>query len=395
MSVWPGQDRTRAVTSPSCRICTRWRVRRCRNPVLTPSTVAFHRVSILFATHEAYLDHLAGPRHQERPERLGAVIDGMRVADLADAIIPLVPQAAVTDDLLRVHTKDHVHRIEQVSLVGGGRLDPDTVASAGSWNAALLAAGAGLTAVEALRAGDATSAFCAVRPPGHHATRSEAMGFCLISNVAVTAAKLADQGERVLIVDFDAHHGNGTQDVFFTDERVLFISLHQWPLYPGTGWYDEVGSGPGMGTTMNIPLPAGTTGDVYLSAFDRLIAPMAESFAPTWLIVSAGYDAHRNDPITDMALSAADYALMMQRLLGLVPPGRTVVMLEGGYDLDALSTCTAATLGALAGASGLSALAGASGRAVAMESATSGGSQLAWERLDEIVGHWDRLDLQQ
>jgi acetoin utilization deacetylase AcuC-like enzyme len=205
----------------------------------------------------------------------------------------------------------------------------------------------------------------------------------LVSNVAVAAARLAAEGERVLIVDFDAHHGNGTQDVFFDNEQVLFVSLHQWPLYPGTGWYDEIGLGVGRGKTMNIPLPPGTTGDAYLAAFDRLIQPKAVTFAPTWLIVSAGYDAHRNDPITNMSLSAADYALMMDRLVRLVPEGRTLVMLEGGYDLEALTLCTAATLGVLAGISPQTA---------AMEPATAGGTSLAWDRLDEIADYWNQLD---
>src|SRR4029079_13307290 len=173
-------------------------------------------------------------------------------------------------------------------------LDPDTYAGPSSFDAARLAAGAGLTAVDALRAGRGDAAFCAVRPPGSHATAIESMGFCMISNVAVVAAALADEGERVLIFDYDAHHGNGTQAVFYEDPRVLFVSLHQWPLYPGSGRIDETGSGAGEGATVNIPLPAGTTGDVYLRAFDEIVAPIAEKFAPTWVIISAGFDAHRD-----------------------------------------------------------------------------------------------------
>ena len=311
------------------------------------------------------------------------MIEAIQRTEISEAVIALVPQAATVEDLLRVHTEDHVRRIEQVSLLGGGRLDADTVVSSGSWKAALLGAGAGLSAIDALRQGQASSAFCAVRPPGHHATKSEALGFCLVSNVAVAAARLAAEGEKVLIVDFDAHHGNGTQDVFYDDERVLFISLHQWPLYPGTGWYDEVGIDKGRGTTMNIPLPPGTTGDVYLAAFDRLVLPAVAAFEPTWMIISAGYDAHRNDPITDMGLSGGDYALMMERLAPLVQPGRTLVMLEGGYDLEALTICTAATLQVLAGVSF---------EPDASQRATAGGTSTAWDRLDEIVAYWNRLE---
>ncbi len=336
---------------------------------------------MLFATHAAYLEHLAGPRHPERPERLEAVIEGARVGDVVDALVPLEPEPAERIDLERVHPAWYLDRIAALSARGGGRLDPDTYASEGSWRAATLAAGAGLTAVAALQRGEGEAAFCAVRPPGHHATSVESMGFCMISNVAVVAAKLAAEGERVMVFDYDAHHGNGTQAVFYDDPRVLFVSLHQWPLYPGTGRADEVGDGAGEGTTLNVPLPPGATGDVYLRAFDEVVAPVADRFGPTWVIVSAGFDAHRNDPITELALSAGDYAPLTRRALELVPPGRRLVMLEGGYDLEALTLCSATVLRELAGA----------GHHHPFEHATSGGPGAhAVERARE---HWYHLGL--
>ena len=198
----------------------------------------------------------------EDTDRILQALDGAEHttrAGLAEALVPVEPVAATRADLERVHPVAYLDRIEGISAAGGGRLDPDTYASPGSWNAAVLAAGAGLTAVEALRRGEAASAFCAVRPPGHHATAHESMGFCFVNNVAVVAASLADQGERVMVFDFDAHHGNGTNDIFYADPRVLFVSIHQWPLYPGTGRHDEIGVGAGRGYTVNIPVPPGAT----------------------------------------------------------------------------------------------------------------------------------------
>lgn len=304
-------------------------------------------MSVLFATHADCLEHLAGAHHPERPERLHAVWEGVQSAGLADAVEALDPVPALRSDLERVHSMGYLDRIESICAAGGGRLDPDTSVVEASWRAALLSAGAGLTAVQALREGRGDAAFCAVRPPGHHATRTESMGFCFVNNIAVVAASLADAGERVMVFDIDAHHGNGTQAVFFHDPRVLFVSFHQWPLYPGTGRHSDVGEGPARGRTLNVPLPAGTTGDVYLQAFDLLVAPVAAAFAPTWVLVSAGFDAHRDDPITELGLSAGDYGPLIRRALSLVPAGRRLLMLEGGYDLDALRHSSATVMRAM------------------------------------------------
>jgi acetoin utilization deacetylase AcuC-like enzyme len=313
------------------------------------NVLSWDGVPVLFATHPLYLEHLTGAHHPERPSRLAAVTAAAAEPVLAEAIVPIEPVAASRADLERVHPQWYLDRLEQLAAAGGGWIDADTATSAHSAAAAALAAGAGLTAVQALRDGVGSAAFCAVRPPGHHATRTESMGFCLVSNVAVVAAALADAGERVWIFDFDAHHGNGTQDVFYGDPRILFVSTHQWPLYPGTGRRSENGAGDGEGTTVNVPLPPGATGDVYLEAFDTVIAPVVERFAPSWLLMSAGFDAHRDDPLTDLGLSAGDFAAFTTRAMQHVPSGRLVAMLEGGYDLDALTASSTAVLGALAG----------------------------------------------
>jgi acetoin utilization deacetylase AcuC-like enzyme len=305
--------------------------------------------SILVSTHEAYLGHDPGRGHPESPARLDAVLAGVRRSGVAEAIRMVTPRQATREELTAVHRPALVEAIEGLCAAGGGRIDDDTAATGASWAAALTAAGAGPDAVERLRRGEGDSAFVAVRPPGHHATPTQPMGFCLFNNVAVTAAYLAAAGERVLVVDYDAHHGNGTQEAFYDDPRVGYVSLHEWPLYPGTGWLDQTGAGAGVGTTVNVPLPAGATGDVYLAAIDRVVAPLVERLAPTWMICSAGFDAHRQDPLTGLALSSGDYALIASRLRSLVPPGRLVVVLEGGYDLQALTDSTAATLAALAG----------------------------------------------
>jgi acetoin utilization deacetylase AcuC-like enzyme len=248
-----------------------------------------------------------------------------------------------------VHPPALIDSIERFCAEGGGAIDADTAVGPSSFDVAMLAAGAGLELVRGLEAGQGTAGFCAVRPPGHHATATRPMGFCLFNNVAITAASLADRGERVAIVDYDAHHGNGTQDIFYEDPRVFYVSLHEWPLYPGTGPLDQVGHGAGLGTTINVPLPAGTAGDVYRRAVDDLVIPALEGFAPTWLLISAGFDAHRADPLTGLGLTAGDFADLTARLVALVPDGRRLLFLEGGYDLDGLRDSVAAAVSAAVG----------------------------------------------
>jgi acetoin utilization deacetylase AcuC-like enzyme len=304
-------------------------------------------MTVLFATHERYLDHDPGRGHPEAPARLRAVTLGLRRAGLVDALETVTPVAADASDLERVHPEPYHRALRSFCEAGGGALDADTAVVTDSWDAAVLAAGAGLEVIRRLQQGGARAGFCAVRPPGHHALASQAMGFCLFNNVAVAAAALRDQGERVLIVDYDAHHGNGTQDLFWNDPDVFYVSMHEWPQYPGTGGIREVGAGPGLGTTLNLPFPSHTTGDVYRRAIDDVLAPIMSLWKPTWLLISAGFDGHRADPLTDLGLSSGDYADLTTSLAQLVPEGRLLLFLEGGYDLDALADCTGAVLSAL------------------------------------------------
>lgn len=306
-------------------------------------------MGLLVVSHPRYWEHDTGFGHPERPARLDAVRAGLHRAGLDEAVEPVKPRPATEAELGLVHPSGYVEAIERFCAAGGGHLDGDTSASVASGEAALLAAGAGLSAIEELDRGAGSAAFCAVRPPGHHALPTRAMGFCLFNNVSVAAAHLAARGERVLIVDYDAHHGNGTQAVFWRDPRVVYVSFHEWPLYPGSGAVDEVGEGEGVGSTINFPVPAGTTGDVVRHGIEAVVAPLADRWKPTWLLISAGFDGHRSDPLTALGLSAGDFADITADLLALAPPGRRLVFLEGGYDLDALAESVGATAAALEG----------------------------------------------
>ena len=295
----------------------------------------------------------AQPGHPERPARVAAVMEGIADLHLGDELVVVPTRRATRPELARVHTEVHLEHLIRLAGQGGGSIDADTYVTPESWDIATQAAGGGLLAIDGLRDGRAELAFVVARPPGHHAVGDRAMGFCLLNNVAVAAAALVEAGERVLIVDWDVHHGNGTEALFWNEPRVLYVSTHQWPCYPGTGRAGDVGGERALGTTLNVPLPPGATGDVLRQAFDRLVTPAVEAFGPTWVLISAGFDAHRADPLADLALTAGDFAELARVVAGYAPtPGRLVLFLEGGYQLGALRASVAATLGALVGVAG-------------------------------------------
>ena len=303
----------------------------------------------MFLTDERFLEHVAGKKHPESPARLEAVWKGLDNLFLGDDLVRIEPRVATETELLRCHPIEHIQALEALDAEGGGRMDPDTAISAGSWGAARLAAGSGLSAVEALTQTEAETAFCAIRPPGHHATSDRSMGFCLINNIAITAASLIAKGKKVAVIDIDAHHGNGTQEIFYSDPRVLMISIHQWPLYPGTGSEAEKGELEGEGFTVNVPLPPGATGSTYRLAFDKIVVPLVEDFQPDWVLVSAGFDAHREDPLTDMGLTSGDFADLTLNLFNLAPKNRCIFFLEGGYNLQALTDSVTASFASILG----------------------------------------------
>ena len=306
-------------------------------------------MAVIVYTDERFVEHETGPFHPERPSRMSAVADGLVLAGVDDAVVRAMARPATDEELLRVHPEAFIRGIEQFCRSGRTDIDADTIVSERSAEVARLGSGAGLDAIERLRAGEADAAFVAPRPPGHHATANRAMGFCLFNHVAVAAAALAAVGERVAIIDIDAHHGNGTQDIFYREPDVLYVSWHQHPLYPGTGMAGEVGSGAGHGATWNLPMPSGATGDHYRASFADLVAPAVEAHGTTWVLVSAGFDAHRDDPLTDLGLTSGDYADLLLDVVSLAPAGRRLMFLEGGYDLEAIATCTAATVSAMFG----------------------------------------------
>jgi acetoin utilization deacetylase AcuC-like enzyme len=290
-----------------------------------------------------YMDHFAGQLHPERPARIATMIE-MAESLKREGLKHCAPRAASIEELTLCHSLEYVATVERTAKIERTDFDPDTHASAKTWTTATLAAGGVLTAVEAVLDGEADNGFAIVRPPGHHAMPRRAMGFCFFNNVAIAASWLVKvRGlRRVMILDWDVHHGNGTQDIFYESPEVLYLSTHQYPFYPGTGWLDQIGSGAGAGFTVNAPMPATCGDDEYLRIFDQLLLPIAEQFRPEFVLISAGFDAHYRDPLGGMRLTEAGFLQMTRRLVRLANEyceGRMVAALEGGYDLRALAEC--------------------------------------------------------
>jgi acetoin utilization deacetylase AcuC-like enzyme len=301
-----------------------------------------------------YLEHDTGG-HVENRRRLEETTALLEQTGLWQKLVHISPREATQKELELVHAPEHISRVESVCHRGGGWLDGDTVTSSASYQAALYAAGGLLRGVDAVMAGEVDSAFALVRPPGHHATHLRAMGFCLFNNIAI-AAKYALKRypiERILIADFDVHHGNATQETFYSDPSVLYFSTHQYPFYPGTGAIDESGHGAGRGTTVNAPLPAWCGDEEYLHLYREVLMPVARRYQPQLIMVSAGYDCHWADTISLMQLSVAGFAEIVGILKQLAQElcgGRILFTLEGGYDLEALPYSIKATLEVLLGA---------------------------------------------
>jgi len=297
-------------------------------------------MSVILIHSDRFAEHQTPPGHPERPERaevMDAVADRWR--ERGTEIV--APRAATTGQLARVHDTDYLRRISE-TVGRASQLDSDTYTSPESYEVALLAAGAAIDAVERVMAGSHRAAVAMVRPPGHHAERNRAMGFCLFNNVAVAAAHARAQGAaKVAIVDYDVHHGNGTQHIFETDPHVLYVSMHQYPYYPGTGAADEIGRQAGLGFTVNVPLEVGAVVEDYQLAFAHVVLPVLRQFEPDLIIVSAGFDAHERDPLGGMRLPTAAFGAMTLELRAVAEEccrGRIASVTEGGYDLHALAS---------------------------------------------------------
>ena len=318
-----------------------------------------------------FREHLVPPNHPERPQRVEMVMEYLKGLNWLerDGLVHLTPRAATIDELAAVHEREYIQDVEAVSKEAAAQgekaileIGTDTYVSAKSYEAALKAAGAPITAIDAMMEGKINNAYCLVRPPGHHAVAEAAFGFCIFNNVAVAARYAIDKYglERVMIIDYDVHHGHGTQEIFYNDPRVLYFSIHQAPFFPGTGTSDETGEGPGEGTTINVPVPAGTGYETYEPVFRQIMAAAADRFQPQLILVSAGFDAHWKEMDSAeiglappaMYLSTAAFSKLNQVIIELAQrlcDGKLVMVQEGGYNLDVIASCAATCINQLLG----------------------------------------------
>ncbi len=306
-----------------------------------------------FVYDPIYLKHDTG-QHVENANRLRAIMRFVERTGPWQQLVPVIPGAATVEDVSLVHDRQYISYVREVVEESGGWLDPDTVVSPDSYEVARYAVGGVIKATEVVMAGELDSVFALVRPPGHHATAQQAKGFCLFNNVAIATKYALNRYnlERIAIIDFDAHHGNGTQEAFYNEPRVLYVSTHQYPHYPGTGRIDETGEGVAKGTTVNIPLPAGCGDDEYQEVFEQIVVPVVRRFSPQLVMVSAGYDAHWTDELAMMQVTITGFAQIVKVITGLATElcgGRLVLSLEGGYNLTALSSSVRATFDVLVG----------------------------------------------
>ena len=295
-----------------------------------------------FLYHPDYLKHDTGYGHPERSQRLVAILEAARNSNIWDNLIQIEPTPATIEQIKYIHDSRYVEAIKEVCDRGGGYIDYDTHVSAESFNIALLATGAVLRGIDAIIAGEIDNAFALVRPPGHHATPRIGMGFCIFNNIAIAARYIQQEHnlEKVLIIDWDLHHGNGTQDAFYDDPTVFYFSIHQSPFYPGTGRADETGAGAGVGFTLNFPVRAGSQSEDYIEIFEQQLKPAAIKFQPDFILISAGFDAHQLDPLGGISMTTEGFGQLTDIACEIADEtcnGRLVSALEGGYNPDGLS----------------------------------------------------------